>query len=95
MFECYAKCYSEFIEKYLKFLKEFVHDDGVHDTDKVEYPICPWCDREYKNYEDFMLDNFQVLCCRKNMNKEFTVVRHTVMSYSTHRIDKSKYRRRK
>ena len=97
MFDCYAKCYSEFVDEYLGFLKKFVHEDGVHDTDKSEYPICPWCGGAYKIYEDFLLPDFQILCCREETDNEFTIVRHkeTEVFYSTHRIDKSKYRRKK
>jgi hypothetical protein len=89
----YLKYSLNFINTYLNNLEKCLKILGISKskgTCKTKFPICPWCGFEQRNYETFLFQDIQVICCKKNTNNKFTVIRYKDrkdnVSYLTHKM---------
>jgi hypothetical protein len=62
-------------EKFSTGIHKVINKGSKIKTFGTVVPVCPWCGEKYHNYQDFSHKEIITLCCKKDCDKEFRVIR--------------------
>ena len=79
--------YKGMLERQMQLYKDVMEPPKIN-VENTEYPVCPWCGAEQKQYENFMLKPRDILCCKEDIDKCYMVTRHmsNKLTYTTHKV---------